>query len=48
MRTIGFNMMLCCFPLREWRNWKLSPQNGAMAACFGPLRIRFMREVINR
>jgi len=50
--TVGFSMMLLCFPLTERYNWKLCrlwQQNGRRCGwCIGPLRISFEREIATR
>jgi hypothetical protein len=44
--TVGFSLMLCCFPLRERSNWLW--QRTPTGFCAGPFRFSLRRETAQR
>jgi hypothetical protein len=48
VRTVGFEFMFCCSPLREWGNWKWGSYDRKMAFCVGPMRFKLTPVQINR
>lgn len=44
--TLGFTLMVVCFPLTEWSNWMW--QRTPNGRCIGPFRISIKRETAQR
>jgi hypothetical protein len=46
--TIGFSFSACCFPLREWSNWKWGRECPDQMFSVGPMRFFCRRMTVQR